>query len=409
MTNGQERDMSLFVALLEYLAVFLMLLCVNIGVLPSMRLVLEECVELRCKRAVFHANHGKPSSIIVAVLAGALGIGMPVLIGVGAATRVVSGWLLTDSTAVGQFGWDVAGIVAGVILYQLIEGWRGYLAYRKRVSFRMWVRHVGNSGLAVAHNFYLAGWLRRTAKALYVVSVCELAVLVSIDVAPDMPPGGSSLNGLQMAELWSGIGIVAVCAFFRRVFFGLWSALRPDLELIEICTEVPLQDPPTRWREFNVKRAIRPGRWRTKAHWMSFRAATLVEICLSTMDRYIASGDMERVSDAGRRIAEVLRVKALHAADDDEALVAFEERRMLALLIVSSVDPTRYVPAIMRLTEGQSEPPVLARRKIARVAEAVNRTIMAYWSSLRVLLLVGGILLFLVFGRYSEVAGLLGK
>lgn len=127
------------------------------------------------------------------------------------------------------------------------------------------------------------------------------------------------------------------------------------------------------------------------------------------MDRYVGDDDMERVSDAGRRITECLRVNALHADDAKEALAAFEERRMLVLLIVSSADPIQHVPAIVRLTEGQSEPPALARKKVARVAEAVNSTITAYWSSLRVLLLAFGVLLFLVFGRYTEVAGLLGK
>jgi len=55
----------------------------------------------------------------------------------------------------------------------------------------------------------------------------------------------------------------------------------------------------------------------------------------------------------------------LHASGNDEALAAFEERKMLALLIVSAAEPLQHVPAIMRVTKGEPEPPALARRKVA--------------------------------------------
>lgn len=291
------------------------------------------------------------------------------------------------------------GVAVGVIgLVHPVPGWRDYREYEKRTNLRVWQWHVDGGSLAEVHRYYLGGRIRTVVDQRfgYAIVTASVVFLVQAVVEGAHRPFVAALGAIGPA-----VGAIAVLVVIRRLFLAVWSSVRPDLELMELCTSTALCS-----LDGTRRPTFRPAGWRNSAHRDSFRMAELIERCLSTMPRYFARDDMDKVSEAGRKIAESLRLNALRTGDDADA---FQERMVLGVLLVTSEDPLRYVPPIMELTREQETPPDPARRRFSRLAEAMNSTITTYWSSIRILLLVAGIVLYLAFNRYTELAALLGK
>jgi len=398
--------------LMQQLFFFIAALQLNLLVLFFGWAILGEYVRFLCRRATFRKVPSKRwrrklGAAVGLLCMSAFYVGINAVIGNLLAVKVVN-MLPPGEESIGTG----VGVGAGFFLVstgRILRARREYLEFRKFANFRAWVRRIDANGIAAAHSYYISGWVQHQLEERWFLAVFMTMFVYILRVVAQAPAHGdwAARDWVNLGEV---VGLWVALVIVKRMIFAAWIAVRPDRELIATCMLLtPKILDSSKDEEVPRQMAMRPGRSRNSSHTAGFRAAELVENCLSGMGRRFSRDAMERVLDAGRRIAESLRMNALHAEDSIDAFREFQDQLILALRVVTSFDPVEYVAPIFELTAGQSEPPAIQRRKFAKIAESINDGIGKYWSSFRVLLLVAGILFFVVLGRFSEVAGLLGK
>lgn len=393
----------MFVLLSGWLALFGIVLILAVFSSLGEWLVVKAYATWRYPRSSFVDDRGKGrvSNLLYGVIIWLLGT---------AAASAVTGQLLAQVTSltghVSQSDFASASILMLIIssVFRIIQTVEDYRHHRRMTDFRNWVRIARKNALAHAYRLYYVGLRLRSAnRAMSIVHVQLMFVLFLW--MPDIQD--NQTNTISSRRLIVFLMATASFVIIRRIVLATWSIVRPDIELISICTG-PL-NPSETTSTWGGDLAVRPGRWRNNGHQTSFRVADLVERCLLPMRRRFCGRDMDTISLAGRKIAESLRSNWTRISDDQEQADLFSIRKILAVLIVTSNDPVSVAALSTDFTDSESEPPSLARRRSTRIASAANDVVTRYWPSVRILLVVLALSILVLFRRYTEVTALLGK
>jgi hypothetical protein len=297
---------------------------------------------------------------------------------------------------------EFGSLIFGIGLVRVVFDFDDLSYFLASTNFRVWMRAVRSPrAVAIAHAYYYNGFYRRAGDRAMSIALLQLSIVL-LHWFFGAPTGSASGRLLLSILAGAMIGLLIV----SRLVSAVWSTIRPDIDLAGVCTfsrnRMGSSEPTGR----QSRGVVRPGRWRGPAHLASFRAAELVERCLPPVLRRFGQADAAQISLAARKIAESLRAHALHTKDDP---VRFAERKVLAVRIVASDDPLGVADAIMALTSEEPNPPPLAARPFGKLADNTNDTMSRYWPSMRVAIVVVALVVVLVSGRYSEVAGLFGQ
>ncbi|MDX8029399.1 hypothetical protein SK803_04215 [Lentzea sp. BCCO 10_0856] len=333
------------------------------------------------------------------------------------AERVGEVFLLRLPESERRIGFKIFVIVA--LMYVAFKSLRSlrasYLAYRQGTNFRIWLRGVSDNGLSAAHVTYLHGWVYRAiGSVLSTVSMCGLFILAVLVAAPGKSDAFSRSDGIRVGAVLAG---VVTLSLLRKLLVQLWTVLRPESALADLCTRTTIAYRVPQKREKQKKsqpakherRFVlhRPGAWRDEQHEDSFKIASLIEWSVRRAQGRFAQYDYEQIVLTARQLAQSLRLNALQVADGPAADIAYQERRFLALQLTTSRNPLDFVERIGVMTAGDPEPPVLPRRRAARFVESLSGGINVHWPTLKTLGIVVAIIAFLFFGRFTDAVGLL--
>lgn len=292
-----------------------------------------------------------------------------------------------------------SGAVVGAI--QAGKCREGYLDYRRQSDFRLWVAHAGSRPPAAAHGYYFTGWRRHEvvrALSFSILIVTSIVVVKALNQA---------VQDFDLVQLAVGLAVVVTLLGVQRLAIGVWTVVRPGHELIRLCTM------PTPGRTEAVTTGpggytlTRPGRWRSTEHRVSFRVAYLLEWCLRNTTGRFARDQREVLVAASCSIAESLRTHAINADQSTEQRDAFRRRLFFALQLATARDPLRFVDPVLELTFGEPDPPPLPRRRATRLLENASGVVNQHWPSLKAVFVVGALVALLIFGKFTDVLGLL--
>lgn len=276
-----------------------------------------------------------------------------------------------------------------------------YLDYRRHTDFRLWARHGGSRPLAAAHGYYLAGWRRHAVAQALSFSILVVVLIVVFKAL------NQTVDDFDLAGLTAGVTVVVALLVAKRLAIGVWTVVRPDHELIRLCTVPTPRGTAVSTTGIGEQALTRPGRWRSTEHRVSFRVAYLLEWCLRNMAGRFARDQREVLVAAGCAIAESLRT---HAVDADQSAAnreAFRRRLFFAVQLATARDPLRFVNPILELTLGEPDPPPLPRRRAARLLENASGVVNQHWPSLKAVFVVAALGALLVFGKFTDMLGLL--
>jgi hypothetical protein len=283
-----------------------------------------------------------------------------------------------------------------------------YMNYRNETNFRIWFTSVHDRPLAIAHRYYFLGWtFHATEKAMRAIAQLGIGIAAMAFVAGAIHDERGLNASSDWMKLGAALGAAVLITVFRRVALEVWTFLRPEFELSNLCT-APTSRLDSRSAQEKIKLKVnRPGDWRDPSHRGDFRVADLVEWCSRSMRGKFAQDNFDQILLAVRRITESLRLHALDLDASETSQRDFQLRRFYALQIVTKRNPMDVVAAIAELTKDEPEPPQLPKRRAARVVESVSSAINQHWPAFKVVLALIAIIVLVAFGKYTDILGLL--